>query len=282
MAPDKYGAVWVSHSSMGDFLRCPRLYYLRNMYKDPKTGNKVTLVNQALSLGVSVHEVLEALADYPAEERMKRDLLADFEVAWKKVSGKQGGFLNDEDEAAYKARGIEMLNRVIANPGPLLQKRIKLPEGNMLPNFYIDEAENLILCGRVDWIEYKEDDTLRIIDFKTGKNDEKEGSLQLPIYLLLADALQKRKVSAATYWYLDRDDGIVDVALPDLEKSRAEVLAVARKVKEAREKKEFACPYGKDGCYNCKPFEAILAKDPSVEYVGKGEFKQDKYIQVAL
>ena len=39
MAVDKYTAVWVSHSSMGDFLKCPRAYFLHNVYKDPKTDS---------------------------------------------------------------------------------------------------------------------------------------------------------------------------------------------------------------------------------------------------
>src|ERR1035437_4279352 len=36
MAQDKFNAVWVSHSSIGDFLKCPRLYYLHNVYKNDK------------------------------------------------------------------------------------------------------------------------------------------------------------------------------------------------------------------------------------------------------
>ncbi len=53
--PDKYTATWVSHSSMGDFIKCPRAYYLKNMYKNPKTGKKIGIVSPALSLGSAVH-----------------------------------------------------------------------------------------------------------------------------------------------------------------------------------------------------------------------------------
>ncbi len=279
MAQDKYSAVWVSHSSMGNFLRCPRLYYLHDVYKDPKTRNKLSIVTPALSLGVAVHEVLEGLAEFPAEERMQQDLFATYDRYWEKYKGKQGGFTSEEQEQEYYERGRQMLQRVIENPGPLLKKRIKLPERDMLPNFTLSEDDNIILCGRLDWIEYKEeDDSLRIIDFKTGKNEEKEGSLQLPIYLLLAHELQKRKVTQASYWYLDQDKGLIDVPLPDLTESRTNVLAVAKQVKEAREKGVYLCPYGEGGCYNCQPYEAILRGDPSVEYLGKGEFKQDKYL----
>ena len=204
MAGDKYTAVWVSHSSMGDFIRCPRAYYLHNIYKDPKTGRKIGIVNGALSLGVAVHNTLEALKEIPLEERMSRNLLDDFETEWTKVSGKKGGFKSDEEEEAAKSRGKDMIARVIASPGPIARKTVRLKSGknDMIPNFYLSEEDNIILCGMIDWLEYiPEDDSVRVIDFKTGKNDENEDSLQLPIYLLLLNELQKRKVSGAAYWY---------------------------------------------------------------------------------
>jgi len=62
MIADKYKATWVSHSSMGDFLKCPRLYYLRSIYKNPVTKNKMTIMEPALALGQVVHEVIEPLS----------------------------------------------------------------------------------------------------------------------------------------------------------------------------------------------------------------------------
>ncbi len=278
MVQDKYTAIWVSHSSMGDFLKCPRAYYLRNVYKDPKTGRKINIVNPALSLGQAVHSTLEPLKNIPYSERTKRDLLADFEQAWGDVSGKKGGFKNDAEESEVKIRGKAMIERVIKNPGPIAQKIIRLPESHngMSPNFFLSEEKNIILNGRIDWLEYVErDDSIRILDFKTGKHDEGEYSLQLPIYLLLLNALQERKVSGASYWYLDRDDKPVDMILPDIDEARKKVLAIALQVKEAREKKTFNCPRGDAGCFVCKPFEAILKGQ--AEYLGVGGYGQDIY-----
>ncbi len=288
---DKYTAVWVSHSSMGDFLKCPRLYYLHNMYKDKKTGHKITIVNPHMALGVAVHEVLESLGDYPAHERMKQDLRADFEEAWKKVSGKLGGFITDTEEQEFKERGIKMLENVQKDPKFLINKRIKLPRETMNPNFFLSEDHNIILNGLVDWIEYLPDDTLHIIDFKTGKKEESDSSLQLPIYLLLCNALQKRKVTKASYWYLESGN-VVEKELPDAETAYRDVMDVALKVKEARklakrdgEDKVFICPKGaydpitkEGGCFNCIPYEKILTGDESVEFVGTGGFNQDMYM----
>ena len=288
---DKYTAVWVSHSSMGDFIKCPRLYYLHNMYKSGKTGHKVSIVSPHMSLGIAVHEVLEGLAEYPSSDRMDRDLRAKFEEAWLKVTGKKGGFTGDEEEG-FKQRGKEMINNVIKDPRFLPNKCIKLKRDTMPCNFYISEDHNIILNGLVDWIEYLPlTDSLHIVDFKTGKHEEKDGSLQLPIYLLLCNALQKRKVTKASYWYLESDK-MVEKELPNLETAKKDVLEVAMKVKEARRlaKKEgedaiFICPEGaydpitkEGGCMNCRPYEWIINNDERMESVGIGGFNQDIYI----
>jgi len=277
---DKYGAVWVSHSSIGDFLKCPRAYYLHNVYKNPDTGRKITIVNPALSLGSAVHATLEALKALPVEERLHRDLLADFEKEWAtSASGKKGGFTSDAEEAGAKARGRAMIERVMKNPGPLSKKTVKLKEteNNMPPNFYLSEEENIILCGLIDWLEYvEEDDSIRIIDFKTGKNEEGEDSLQLPIYLLLLGALQKRRVSGAAYWYLEKNDTPTEVALPDTGLAREKVLALARRVKDVRERRAYDCPRGPAGCFACQPYELIL--NGKAEYIGVAGYGQDAYL----
>ncbi len=290
--PDKYSAVWVSHSSMGDFLKCPRSYYLHNMYKNPKTGHKISIVNPHMSLGITVHEVLEGLAEYPADTRMNRDLLKWFDEVWQKVSGKKGGFTSNEEEQEFKSRGIEMLQNVTKDPRFLTNKCIKLKRDTMPCNFYLSEDHNIILNGLVDWIEYlPETDSLHIIDFKTGKKEESESSLQLPIYLLLCNALQKRKVTKASYWYLENDK-IVEKELPDADTAYRDVFEIALRVKEARrlskregEEKIFVCPKGKydsvtkeGGCIHCRPYEWIINNDKQTESVGIGGFNQDMYI----
>ena len=295
--PDKYSAVWVSHSSMGDFLKCPRLYYLHNIYKDKKTGHKISITTPHMSLGIAVHNVLESLGDYPANERMKIDLRAKFEEEWNNVSGKRGGFIIEDEnsehhEKTFKKRGLEMLDNVLKNPRFLTNKRIKLPQEKMAPNFYLSKEHNIILNGLIDWIEYlPETDSLHIIDFKTGKNEEKDGSLQLPIYLLLCNELQKRKVTKASYWYLDGDK-LEEKELPDAEIAYRDVFDVALKIKEARreakkvgEEKIFVCPKDvynpitkEGGCFGCRPYEMIINRDERAEYVGVGGFSQDMYV----
>lgn len=271
--PDKYTALWLSHSSISDFLKCPRAYYLKNVYRDPITGHKLNLMNPSFALGQSVHNVLESLSVLPKDERFSESLLVKFDDEWEKVTGKKGGFFDQDSEYKYKKRGEEMLKRVYNNPGPIEKLSIKLNQN--LPKFWLSEEEGIILCGKIDWLEYlKETDSVHIIDFKTGKRKEDEDSLQLPIYHLLAQSCQNRNVSKASYWYLETDNRCTEVKLPDIEKSQKVILAIARKIKLARQLNKFKCPT--KGCPVCRPMEKIV--NGEAELIGQDEFKRDVYI----
>ena len=271
---DKYSATWLSHSSITDYLKCPRAYYLKNMYRDPKNNHKIAIMQPALALGQTVHSVVESLSTLPVEERLKESLISKFEKAWESVTGKKGGFTNEEEEEKYKKRGVEMMERIMANPGPVLKKAIKIRQE--LPYFWLSEEQNIILCGKLDWLEYMEDvDSVRIIDFKTGKFDEDPDSLQLPIYTLLAHNCQTKKVYGAQYWYLNRDTTPVDVDLPSEEDATKRLMDIARTVALARKLGRFVCQQ-KDGCAACRPYEMIL--NGKAEFIGVGGYNQDTYI----
>lgn len=278
MSEDKYSALWVSHSSMGDFLKCPRLYFLRNVYRTD-LNRKINIASPPLSLGQAVHGVLEGLAQYKAEERFKNSLEEVFEKEWQKISGKRGGFKSEEEESKAKERGKNMIQRVAQNPGPLLKKTVNI-NGNgsgALHDIYLSKEDNIVLCGKIDWLEYvDEDDSIRVIDFKTGRKEEDENSLQLPIYLLLLNELQKRKISGASYWYIDRDDKPSEVKLPNIGEAKDRVLFMAKKVKTAKDNNELSCPYGLNGCFACRPFEKILLGE--AEFVGLDEYEREMYV----
>jgi ATP-dependent helicase/DNAse subunit B len=273
MVKDKYTALWVSHTSMRDFLNCTRCYYLNNIYRNPDTGHKVKLMSPPLAVGQAVHEVVESLSVLPTEDRFRTSLIELFEKSWEKVSGARGGFLNPEVEIQYKKRGEDMLRHVMDNPGPLKNLAVKI---NMdLPYFWLSEEENIILCGKIDWLEYlPASDSVHIIDFKTSKSEEDGESLQLPIYALIATEAQKRPVARASYWYLNRHILPVQKQLPDIEETREKVLKVAKEIKLVRQLEKFDCKSG--GCGYCHGLEKIV--DGTAMYVGTDDFNQDVYI----
>ncbi len=270
---DKYTATWVSHSSIGDFLACPRAYYLKNVYKDPATRHKIQLISPPLSLGSAVHEVVESLSVLPTKTRFKEPLSEKFEKAWAKVSGIKGGFFDESSEHKAKQRGLAMLKRILDHPGPLANLAVKIDMD--LPYYYLSEDDNIILCGKIDWLEYLPDsDSVHIIDFKTGRSEEKEDSLQLPIYHLLVHHCQKRTVAKASYWYLDSSDTPLEKTLPDLAKAENDILKIAKQIKLARQLERFICPKG--GCHACEPLELIISG--KAEKVGVNDFGTDVYV----
>ncbi len=274
MANDKYTAVWVSHTSISDYRECPRAYYLKNVYRHPATGNKIQIISPPLALGQAVHEVVEALSVLPTTERFREPLSLKFDTSWKKITGKRGGFKDKDTEARYRSRGEDMLKRISDNPGPLKNLAVKIKQE--LPYFWLSDEENIILCGRIDWLEYlPQDDSVHIIDFKTSRNEERPGSLQLPIYFLLAKNCQNRPVKKISYWYLERDNGLTEEPLPDYDLAKAEVLEIAKKIKLARKLDLFKCSHG-NGCRACLPLEAVLKGE--AEHVGTNSFGQDVYI----
>src|SRR3989344_4402866 len=217
MAKDRFSALWVSHSSISDWLACPRAYYLKNVYRDPKTRHKLTLMSPPLALGQVVHEVIEGLSTLAVARRFSEPLTLKFDRAWPKVSR-----YFDQDEAA----------------------------------------------------KYKED-AVHIIDFKTGKNEESQDSLQLKIYYLLASHTQERPVAKLSYWYLDLDRAPKNQNLPDPKKAEAQLLKIAKEIKLARKLERFKCPHG--GCRHCQPYEDILAG--KAEFLGVDPKGYDLYIR---
>ncbi|KKS16049.1 MAG: hypothetical protein UU74_C0049G0001, partial [Candidatus Woesebacteria bacterium GW2011_GWA1_41_7] len=93
-------------------------------------------------------------------------------------------------------------------------------------------------------------------------------------YILIATNKQSKDISGASYWYLDRDDGIVDKKLPDIKESYDKVYKVAKRIQLARKINHFKCPKG--GCYACRPYERILKGEG--EFVGVSDTRQDIYI----
>lgn len=271
---DRFSAVWLSHSSISTFKNCPRAYYLNTVYRDPRTGHKITLVTPSMSLGSAVHDVLESLSVLPTSERFKISLIDRFQSAWKKVSGPIGGFDDTTTEARYKSRGEDMLRRLTQNPGPLAEKAVKIKMD--LPQYWLSESDNLMLCGKLDWLSYnQQDDSIHIIDFKTGVGEESVDSLQLPIYYLLAHNCQTREVKKASYWYIARDDMPVEKKLPDLDHAYELVLKAGKEIKLARSLERFKCPAGEGGCRHCSPLEKIIRGEAT--FVGNGEYGSDVY-----
>lgn len=252
-------AIFISHSALSDYNTCPNYYFLKNIYKDKKTGFRLQVASPYLSLGSIVHEVIKWYLD-GEKQFSETQVLQKYQNFWLKYQGKRGGFSSKEEEETFKLRGEKMLKNFLQNVD-ILKAPLKLPH---FPKYIL--GDNLILIGNLDFIEELPDGSLHIIDFKTGQNDEKD-PLQLYIYAILAEANLQKPVSKISYWYVDRDSNPKEAVLDPLEQHMEYLKQKAQDIKKAIEKKEWICKKSPELCFDCQDYQDILN--------GKGEFQYE-------
>ena len=261
--------IFISYTSLSDFLKCPRAYYLKNIYRDPKTGFRVQVASPHLSLGSTVHDAAKWYLEMGGQVTYPQ-LEAKFRNLWLKYSGKRGGFSSKEEEAGFGKRGLKMLENFFKNAKRLerVTHRIDFPKLHLF--------EDVVLMGNFDFVGEKEDGSLHVLDFKTGANDEKD-PLQLYIYAILAEANFGKPVSSASFWYLDREDKPREIVLDPLEPKLEWLKEKAKELKKALDEGMWMCV--KEGpstrsarsgqCRDCTDYQAILDE--------KGEFQFTDY-----
>lgn len=264
-------AVFISPSSLADFEKCPQLYYYRNIYRSPR-GLKIQLINPSLALGQTVHDTLDQFLKLTPLERTHDSLISTLNFIWSQTSGEKGGFTSNQEESDFKERAMAMLEKFWSHP------HFKTAQPVKLPNFpKLDLGDNLILTGKLDWIE-EFDGGFRVIDFKTGKNEEKEDSLQLPIYALLAQEIVKTPNVKTFYWYLDKDDDITSFDLPDLEKTKDQLKQKGELVKLVRQTQSYRCQSGQESCWACRDFVSLAKGAGKLVTIDPVNRRQEIYI----
>lgn len=264
-------AVFISPSSLADFDKCAQLYFYKNVYRSPR-GLKIQIINPALALGQAVHDTLENFLHFPSSDRDKSLLMEKFEFCWGNLTGEKGGFVSVEEENIYKTRAIEMLNRFWQND------HFKNTEMTKIPGFPKAELGNdLILTGKLDWLE-EDKDGYHLVDFKTGKNEEKEDSQQLPIYAVLIAAIFKTDKIRASYWYLDKDEDIVPFSLPDIQQTTDYLKKKGEIIKMVRATNSYRCQSGGESCWACRDILAVAQGKGKLVSMDPVNRKQEIYI----
>lgn len=244
-------AVFISPSSLADFEKCPKLYYYRHVYKTPDTGLKIQIINPALALGQAVHDTIERFVLLEPSARTKSALEEIFATVWQGLSGEKGGFGSADEEKTFRERGEAMLENFFGNDHFLMAQKAKMPEF-----LKAELGDDLILTGKLDWIE-KVGDGYHLVDFKTGKNEEKEGSVQLPIYVVLAGKILGTDDIKASYWYLDQGKELRDFSLPDLPEFALDLKRKGLVIKKSRLTNSFVCPKG-ESCWACRDMMTVI------------------------
>lgn len=253
--------LWISHSALSSFEKCPHLYYLEYEYRNPASGNRIQITNPYLSLGLAVHQAIEGILDFPLKERRKISLSDRYSQIFDNYRGLNGGFIYKKKEDAFYERGVKMIER--AEKSTLLNNpTIKIK--NNFPSTELFSQKELgvksVLVGSIDWIELLPDKTAHIIDFKTGNSKEKNNSLQLPIYAILGKNNIKEKIKKLSYWYLQHDNAPVKQEIGRTSHHINIIKEKTKLIKESIDNQSFPCSFNKK-CFACRDYEKIFKGD---------------------
>lgn len=208
-----------SPSRLGMFDICPKqyhFYYLDPVYSRMKNKLKKQPHNiwSFHTLGKAVHNAITLFYHLPPKQRTKEQLKQHLKETWcseimwnkKPPLGKWGGFEDLEEERETYRQALLMLKNLfeIAETEPEIEY---LPTQDFRRS--IEDYHNLItslsedydISGKFDLIVRDKNDTLHIIDFKTGKKED-DNHFQLRFYKALAEGNFQKPVRKASFYFL--------------------------------------------------------------------------------
>lgn len=192
-----------SYSQISSFQRCPKKYEYEFIYKIPQ------MQNAALSFGSTMHNTLyefykiaeqskqgSLFTEFNADLSLNR-MLNIYEEKWI-----NNGYDNKKHLEENKKRGINILKSIHQNFEKNIENIAFLEKG-----FKIKIGEYNIK-GRIDRADKLEDESIEIIDYKTGKSKDQSkvnNDLQLMIYAIASEEFFHKKASKLTLYFLDED-----------------------------------------------------------------------------
>ncbi len=193
-------------SALNNYLECPKKYLYKNLIRIPD------IYSLSLVFGSIIHNALELFfKDCTDKEKIlsKDILLQKFEMSLRKAVVSEG------EEEKIKQRGQELLSDYYDNYKDTWIYKTKTEYGPRRM-FELNNGENLELNGKIDKMEYLENDyegEVNLIDYKTGRpysqktKEEKENyERQLVFYhLLLETDDNKIKINKSILDFLEKN-----------------------------------------------------------------------------
>lgn len=235
---------YISYSQIQTFDICPLHYKLKYILNVP------TPDSSAQVFGTTLHALLKEF--YLSAVDGENPHIEDVEKMLKKLWMSTGYDNKAHAEAAYKKALAVLTQYLKENYNPK-----KLPIALEIP-FNIPISKTLHIGGRIDRIDRIDEETLEIIDYKTGANipDGKEllKNFQLTLYGLAASEIRDPLFHAQpehlklSLHYLEKNVKLTTTrTLEQLQKAKEEIISKAREISEST----FQCNGGMF-CANCE------------------------------
>jgi len=272
-----------SVSKLDLFDKCPKAFYFT--YLDPiysKMKSKLKKEPENIwsfqTLGKAIHDSLTLFFHLPKEQQTFSDLKEQLKLTWRSEAmanklpplEKWGGFKSlDEERDCYKQALAMLLNFFKTFDQ---KKEIKfLPTKDLKRS--IEDYKKLIkpiseefdISGRFDLIIKGENNSLEVIDFKTGKS-ENDNHFQLQFYKLLAELNFNQPVTKASFYYLKTGRiRVFDLTPEDSQETKFLILS---KIERIKEEKKFL-PYPSKLCKFCLFKNFCPAKKEIAKFIEK-------------
>ena len=279
-----------SPSKLEMFEKCPKsyhFYYLDPIYSKMKSELKKMPENifSFYTLGRAVHNAITLFFHAPKEEQnwenlkkiLKETWTSEFQWNKKPPLGEWGGFKNlEEEKDAYKQALLMLKNffrmraknlKIEYLPTPDLRHSIQDYQNLIKPL-----NENFDISGKFDLIIQNEDETLHVVDFKTGKN-ENNNNFQLKFYKVLAEENFKKPVSKASFYFLK--SGSVKAFNLNNQTTKNLKREILEKIDLINQTKEFK-PRPSSLCKFCLFKNFCPEKDKVKEYIKN--FKEEDFV----
>ncbi|MHB8362117.1 MAG: ATP-dependent helicase, partial [Patescibacteria group bacterium] len=163
--PKKLDKKTYSYTQISEFKKCPLQYYYDYILKIPKKPNI------ALFYGTMIHSTIKRFLDpypldlYKGDDRNLLNLQKEFTSLWDNSDRKV--FENKIQEDAFKKRGLESLKTSFSMIVPTADKSLHEE------SFYIS-IDRFNIKGRIDRVDFFSDNTVSIVDYKTGKSKSQD------------------------------------------------------------------------------------------------------------
>ena len=233
------------------FLRCPMQYKFQ--YVD-RLGSIYRKPRPYFTMGDHIHATLkDFLSIIPTDERNVTKLENLLREKWQR---NRKGFKDREDEKRWGQKAIKQLQLFAQN------QDLSITPFRVEDYHKVELTESIKLIGRIDRIDQEADDSLHIIDYKTGKIPAEIDQIQLHIYALILTKEMELPISKASYLYLEPGKWqTIEPTPDDLEKARSYIVELVDKI--CAEKDYPATP--NEYCGNCDFLEICPEKEIATE-----------------
>ena len=238
MQPQEKLIAQLSASAIDIYERCPLRFKLERDWRMPRE------IPAALHYGTAMHRAL--LAYYDAV-RLKREISDEAVIDVFRTLLADAAIQDRYQHDLYQRQGVEQLTAFLE-----CARRTPAPQVLETEASFTIEIGDATIRGRIDRMDRLPDDSVAIVDYKTGKprsQKDADESLQLSIYALAAQAKWNATVGRVAFHNLEDNSRIDTVRNQfDLEEARAKVEDVTKAIGEGKfpAKPGFqcgSCPY---------------------------------------